>query len=101
VGFVDAALGARVQVPTLDEPIDMDVPKGTQPGAVFTLKGLGLPHLGSAHKGDLLVEVRVATPTSLTRKQEELLKEFQALEAKKPLKKVKSFFKKAGKAMSG
>jgi len=99
ITFVQATLGDKVHVPTLDEDATMDIPRGTQSGEVFKLAGNGLPYLGSSHKGDLLVEIRVKTPTGLSKKQEDLLREFQKLEEQKPLKKVKDFFKKAGKAM--
>lgn len=95
VSFVQAAMGDRIDIPSLDGPVPMDIPKGTQSGHVFQIKGLGLPHLGSSQKGDLLVEVIVKTPTKLTKRQEELLKEFAELESKKPMTKVKGFFKKA------
>ena len=101
VSFVDAALGHRLEVPTLDEPVNLDVPKGTQSGEVFRLRGLGLPHLGSTHKGDLLVEVTVKTPTHLNRKQEELLKEFAEIEKSKLTTKAKDFFKKAKDKVMG
>ena len=96
IGMIHAALGHKVEVPTLDGVEVMDIPKGTQSGEVFTLRGLGLPHPGGAsRKGDLLVEVIVTTPKSLSRKQEDLLREFLKLEDEKPLKKVQNFFKKA------
>jgi len=101
ITFVQAALGDRIDVPTLDDPVSMDIPRGAQGGEVFKLKGKGLPYLGSAHRGDLLVEVKVKTPTGLNKRQEELLREFQQIEEDKPLRKVKNFFKKAGKAMGG
>lgn len=101
VSFVQAALGHKLQIPTLDEPVDMDIPKGTQSGEVFQLRGLGLPYLGSSHKGDLLVEVKVMTPTKLSSKQEELLREFAALDEEKPMKKVKKLFKKAKDKVMG
>jgi len=95
IGMVQAALGHKLEVPTLDGVETMEIPKGTQSGEVFSLRGMGLPHPSRGHKGDLLVEVIVKTPTSLSKKQEELLKEFAALEEDKPMKKVKDFFKKA------
>ncbi|MBI9111538.1 molecular chaperone DnaJ [Maridesulfovibrio ferrireducens] len=101
ISFVQAALGYKMSVQTLDEPIDMDIPKGTQSGEVFQLRGLGLPYLGSSHKGDLLVEVKVVTPINLSRKQEELLEQFAALEEDKPMKKVKKLFKKAKDKVMG
>ena len=101
ISFVDAALGARLEVPTLDESVPMDVPRGTQSGHVFQISGMGLPHLGSTQRGDLLVEVQVKIPTKLTGKQEELLREFARLEEDRPMKKVKRFFEKAKDAVKG
>lgn len=101
VSFVDAALGARIEVPTLEDPVPMDIPKGTQSGHVFQITGMGLPHLGSSHRGDLLVEVQVLIPTKLTSKQEELLREFARLEEDRPMQKVKRLFKKAKESVKG
>ncbi len=101
ISMVEAALGHRMEVPTLDDPVKLDIPKGTQSGEVFRLRGLGLPHLGSAHKGDLLVEVKVTTPTRLNNRQEELLKEFSEIEAGKLTTKAKDFFKKAKDKVMG
>lgn len=94
ISFIQAALGTKVEVPTLDDPISMEIPKGTQSGKVLQLKGLGLPHPGTPHKGDLLVQVNVVIPKKVTKKQEELLLEFERLENQKTGHKVKSFFKK-------
>lgn len=99
VSFVQAALGHKIEVPTLDGQETMDIPKGTQSGEVFSLRGLGLPVPGSSRSGDLLVQVTVLTPKNLTKKQEELLREFEKLDGQKPMKKVKDFFKKAKEAM--
>lgn len=102
INIVQAILGDKIEIPTLEEPVTLDVPKGTQSGEVFKLKGLGLPYLGSEHKGDLLVEVTVNIPTHVSRKQEELLRQFQELEEQRPLNKVKNFFSgKKGKSKSG
>jgi molecular chaperone DnaJ len=95
ITFVQASLGHKIEVPTLDDPITVDIPKGTQSGEVFQLRGLGMPHPGGGRKGDLLIEIKVVTPTSLSAKQEELLREFAKLEEEKPLTKAKNFFKKA------
>ncbi len=95
ISFIQAALGAKIEIPTLDEPVTLDIPKGTQPGEVFRLKGLGIPYIGEERRGDLLVEVNIKTPTHLTKKQEELLREFEKLEKKKTKNRVKKFFKKA------
>lgn len=101
INFVDAALGVRIEVPTLDGPAPMDIPRGTQSGHVFQISGLGLPHLGSSHRGDILVEVQVRIPTKLTKQQEELLREFVRLEEERPLKKVRRFFDKAKQTVKG
>lgn len=101
ITFVQAALGDRVEVPTLDEPISMDIPKGTQSGEVFQLRGLGMPRIGGGGAGDLLVKITVKTPTRLSKRQEELLEEFARLDEEKPLKKVKKFFNKAKKRATG
>ncbi len=105
ITFVQACLGDKIEIPTLDEPVTLDIPKGTQSGEIFKVRNLGLPYLGSEHKGDLLVEVKVKIPSSLSRKQEELLRQFQDLEEQRPLNKVKNFFSgkksKQSKAASG
>ena len=95
ISFVQAALGDKIEIPTLDEPVTLEIPKGTQPGEVLRLKGLGIPYIGHKKRGDLLVEVNIKTPTHLSKKQEELLREFERLEKKKTKSKVKDFFKKA------
>jgi molecular chaperone DnaJ len=95
IDVIQAILGDRIEVPTLDDPVPMDIPKGTQSGQVFQLGGMGMPHPGSQAKGDLLVEVKIKIPTKVSKKQEELLREFARLEQEKPMKKVKGFFKRA------
>ena len=96
---MQAALGHKIDVPTLDGEESMEIPKGTQSGEVFSLRGLGMPVPGSSRRGDLLGHVTVTTPRGLTKKQEELLREFESLDEQKPMKKVKSFFRKAKEAM--
>jgi molecular chaperone DnaJ len=99
ISFVQAILGDKVEVPTLDDPVTVDIPRGTQSGEVFRIAGKGLPHLGSSQTGTLLVEVTVRIPSSVNDEQEKLLREFERLEENRPLRKVKNMFKKAGKAM--
>src|SRR5207237_1176863 len=71
-----AALGATVEVPTLDgELAALRIEPGTQPGHVFTIRGKGVPHLRGAGRGDLLVRANVATPTKLTEEQRHLLEQ--------------------------
>ncbi|HVV28163.1 MAG TPA: molecular chaperone DnaJ [Rhizomicrobium sp.] len=79
VSFVTAALGGSIEVPTLDGGrAKVTIPEGTQPGRQFRLKGKGMPVLRSAQKGDLYVEMAVETPVKLSRRQKELLREFEA-----------------------
>jgi molecular chaperone DnaJ len=76
VSFPQAALGADIEVPTLDGKIRMRVPPGTQSGAVFRLKGKGVADVRGYGRGDQLVRVLVETPRKLTGRQRELLEEF-------------------------
>lgn len=99
VSFVQAALGDKISVPTLDKPITLDLPKGTQSGQFFRVNGAGLPYPGQERRGNLLVEIKVKTPIGLSAEQEKLLRDFAALEEKKPLNKARSVFKKAGRVM--
>ncbi len=74
ISFTQAALGGVLEVPTLDGgTAKVSVPEGTQTGATFRVRGHGVPHLGSRGKGDLVVAVRVVTPTRLTAEQRKLL----------------------------
>lgn len=75
ISFTQAALGAEIEVPTLDGKETLKVPEGTQSGKEFKLKGKGVPHLSSYGKGDLIVEVRVQTPTKLNKLQKDLLRQ--------------------------
>lgn len=79
IGFVQAALGAEIDVPTLDGKVKMKIPPGTQSGKVFRLKGKGVKDIRGYHHGDQHVRLIVETPTHLTARQKELLKEFAAL----------------------
>ena len=75
ISFPQAALGVEIMVPTLEGEHKLKVPEGTQSGREIKLRGKGVPHLNSHGKGDLIVEVRVQTPSKLTRQQKELLKQ--------------------------
>ncbi|MBS7643013.1 molecular chaperone DnaJ [Candidatus Bathyarchaeota archaeon] len=76
ISFTEAALGAEIEVPTLDSKTRLKIPPGTQTGTVFRLKGRGLPNLHGLGRGDQLVKVVVRTPTKLTPRQKQLLIEF-------------------------
>lgn len=71
--FTQAALGAKVMIPTLETPIEYEIPSGTQHGAVFRIKNKGIKYLRKDIKGDLYVSVTIEVPTGLNRKQKALL----------------------------
>ncbi|HSN26200.1 MAG TPA: DnaJ C-terminal domain-containing protein, partial [Kofleriaceae bacterium] len=77
ITFTQAALGAVIDLPTLDGPVKMRIPEGTQPGRVFRIRGRGIPQAASknAPRGDHLVHVQLEVPTELTPRQRELLEE--------------------------
>jgi molecular chaperone DnaJ len=76
VSFVQAALGAKVVVKTLDGNIELKIPAGTQGGTVFKVKGKGVPHLNqSSRRGDLFITARVMVPTRLSKREKQLLQE--------------------------
>ena len=82
ISMIDAALGTEIEVDTVDGPLTMKVPAGTQSGTDFKLSGHGIPHLRGNGRGAQIVTVRVETPTNLSRKQKELLREFDAKKRK-------------------
>jgi molecular chaperone DnaJ len=94
ISFAQAALGAVIEVPTLDGPEDMEVPRGTQSGGTIRLRGRGMPDIGGRARGDEIVEVNVETPRHLTARQEELLREFAEIEHLQVSPRRKSFFEK-------
>jgi molecular chaperone DnaJ len=77
VSFSQAALGAEIQVPTLAGEHTLKIPEGTQSGTSLKIRGSGVPVLNGRGKGDLFVEVRVQTPSKLSKRQRELLQELQ------------------------
>ena len=76
VSFTQAALGARLEVEGLDGVASLELPAGTQSGTRFRIPGRGLPRMRGHARGDLIVDVNVAVPRRLTRKQRELLEEY-------------------------
>lgn len=79
ISFVQAALGATIEVPTLQDNEKIKIPKGTQTGKTFRLKGKGIPHVRGLGRGDQIIDIFVQTPTDLSKKQEEILREFDKL----------------------
>lgn len=97
ISFVQAALGAEVEVPTLWGNQQLKVPAGTQPGTVFKLRGAGIDSVHGGRRGDQLVQVQIAVPRKLTKKQREILQEF-AKEGGDAIDEEKSFFEKIKEA---
>ncbi|MCL2545351.1 MAG: molecular chaperone DnaJ, partial [Clostridia bacterium] len=77
ISFSQAALGAVIDAPTLDGPVKLTVPEGTQNDAVLRLRGQGIQNLRGSGKGDLFVKVRVEIPKRLNDKQKDLLRQFE------------------------
>lgn len=92
--FIQACLGAEVVVPTLDGKVSYSVHEGTQPGDVFKLKGKGIPRLNGRGVGDQFVKVTIEVPKNLTKKQKEILQEFEQNQTEKNYQKRKGFFDK-------
>jgi molecular chaperone DnaJ len=92
--FTQAALGGRVEVPTLAGPEEIDIPPGTQTGDVIPLRRRGLPNPRTQRPGDQYVQVFVEVPRKLTRKQRELLEEYAKTEASHVSEQRKTFFEK-------
>jgi molecular chaperone DnaJ len=82
ITFSQAALGAVLDVPTLDGDVKMRIPEGTQPGGVFRIRGRGIPQASgkTAPRGDHLVEIKVSVPTELSPRQRELIEELGRIE---------------------
>jgi molecular chaperone DnaJ len=98
ISFSDAALGTTVEVPSIDGgKSKIKIPAGTQHGKQFRLKGKGMPILRRNVFGDLYIRVVTQVPTSLSKRQKEILEEFSELETSKPDPVIKSFFEKAKK----
>lgn len=77
IGFPQAALGAVLEITTLDGPIKMRIPEGTQPGQVFRIRSRGIPQAAgkTAPRGDHLVTIQIAVPTELSPRQRQLIEE--------------------------
>ncbi len=94
ISFAQAALGAEIDVPTLDGKVKMKIPAGAQAGKVFRLHGKGVKDVQGYSRGDQHVRVIVETPTHLTSRQKELLKEFAAIGGEDVNPLAKGFFDK-------
>ena len=92
ITFTQAALGAELEIPTLDGKMKYDIPEGTQTGTVFRLRNKGIKHLRSNSKGDLYVKVNVEIPTKLSGKQKEILHQFAEVSGDDVFVQRKNFF---------
>jgi molecular chaperone DnaJ len=92
--MTQAALGCKLEIPTIHDTKTLNVPAGSQPGQTFTLKGEGVPHLKRHGRGDMIINLEIKIPTHLTKQQEELLKEFAQIEDEKEQQQHEGFFKK-------
>jgi len=98
ISLSNATLGTTVEVPSIDGgKSKIKIPAGTQYGKQFRLKGKGMPILRKSVLGDLYIRVVTQVPTSLSKRQKEILEEFNEIEANKPDPVIKSFFEKAKK----
>ncbi|MBI5970843.1 MAG: molecular chaperone DnaJ [Deltaproteobacteria bacterium] len=94
VSFSQAALGAEIEVPTIEGPVRLKVPPGTQSGKLFRLKGKGAASLQTGRRGDARIVVSVETPTKLDKRQRELLEEFASISGEDTTPLKKNFFSK-------
>ena len=100
VSFTQAALGAELEIDTIDGKVKYDLPAGTQPGTVFRLRGKGAPSINGRGRGDQYVTVQVQVPTNLTSQQKDALTAYaQAMGegSPAPATPVKDFFSKKKK----
>ncbi len=100
ISMVQATLGGNIEVPTLDgKAARINIPAGAQNGHQFRLRAKGMPIVRSTQRGDMYIEINVETPTNLTAKQKELLKEFE--KAGKTSPEAEGFFSKMKEMFSG
>ena len=100
ITYAQAALGAEVEIPTLDGKMSYDIKEGTQPGDIFRIRGKGIPYLTGRGTGDLLLKISVEVPKNLNRDQKRMLQEFDAVTGDKQYQKRKNFFDKLKKGFN-
>ncbi len=94
IHYAQAALGAAIEVPTLDGPEELKIPSGTQSGAVFKLRGRGMPDPRYGKRGDLLVQVHIEVAQKLTDEHREILRRLAEYEKRDVTPERTSFFAK-------
>ncbi|WP_407269492.1 molecular chaperone DnaJ [Radiobacillus sp. PE A8.2] len=100
--FTQASLGDEVEIPTVHGRVKLKIPAGTQTGKTFRLKGKGAPNVRGYGHGDQHVKIRVVTPSNLTDRQKDLLREFNDISGNKPTNEHEdSFFQKVKRAFKG
>ena len=98
ISISDATLGTSLEVPSIDGgKSKIKIPAGTQHGKQFRLKGKGMPILRRSTLGDLYIRITTQVPTSISKRQKEILEEFNEIEGNKPDPVIKGFFEKAKK----
>ncbi|NLG36856.1 MAG: molecular chaperone DnaJ [Clostridiales bacterium] len=94
ITFTQAALGAEIEVPTLDGRVRYEIPEGTQTGTVFRLRNRGVQKLHSTDRGDMYIRVNVEIPQRLTRAQKDILRKFEQAASGREYKDQRSFIDK-------
>ena len=101
MAFTQLALGTTIEVSSIDEPHDVEIPAGTQTNEIFKVAGAGLPDLRTGRRGDLVVIVRMAVPTKLNDEQRSLLEEYAKTEQLPVHDSEQSFWEKLKGAVTG
>lgn len=94
ISFAQAALGAEIEIPTIDGKMTYTIPEGTQTNTVFKIRGKGIKHLRSSTRGDQYIRVNVEVPVKLSQRQKELLRQFAEVSGDEGLEQKKGFFNK-------
>lgn len=101
ISFAQAALGAEIEVPTLDGKVKLRIPEGTQTGTSFRLRGKGIPHVRGYGRGDQHVRVKVVTPRNLSAKQKEAIRRMAEALGEEVKEQEKGFLNKVKDAIDG
>jgi molecular chaperone DnaJ len=94
ITYPQAALGSKIEVPSLGGKVELTIPPGTQHGQAFRMPGKGLPGLRTRQRGDEIVQVWIEVPRKLSKRQEEILREYAAIEDQAVLPESRGFFEK-------
>ncbi|MGI5875881.1 MAG: molecular chaperone DnaJ [Dethiobacteria bacterium] len=99
--FVHAALGTEIEVPTMEGKAKLRIPEGTQPGAVFRLRGKGIPNVRGFGRGDQLVKIKIEVPRKLNTRQKTILREFAKAGGLEVKEEEKGFFDRVKDTLGG